>query len=118
MRFIKLLGFIFAFFGFSALSLSANANACKGEVSELNVLIQGHPAMVHMEKHKADFEAMMGLKVNVTTLGEQEPQRSHIALQRFFGGGESGANAMHKSVLKVSRREHLSVVGCWMDEKP
>ena len=50
MRFIKLLGFIFTLLGFSALSLSANANACKGEVSELNVLIQGHPAMVRIWK--------------------------------------------------------------------
>lgn len=86
MRFIKLLGFIFTLLGFSALSLSANANACKGEVSELNVLIQGHPAMVHMEKHKADFEAMMGLKVNVTTLGEQE-RRSQSRVDASTGAG-------------------------------
>ena len=45
----------FIILAISGISLNAYANSCKGDVSEINVLIQGHPAMVHMEKHKADF---------------------------------------------------------------
>ena len=68
------------------ISLNAYANSCKGEVDEINILIQAHPAMVHMEKHKGDFEKLMDLKVNVTTLGEQE-RRSQSRVDASTGAG-------------------------------
>ena len=76
----------FIILAISGISLNAYANSCKGDVSEINVLIQGHPAMVHMEKHKADFEKLMDLKVNVTTLGEQE-RRSQSRVDASTGAG-------------------------------
>ncbi len=78
--------FISVFSCIGLVSFNAFANSCKGEVKELNVLIQAHPAMVHMEKHKADFEKMMSLKVNVTTLGEQE-RRSQSRVDASTGAG-------------------------------
>ena len=70
----------------SGISFNAYSNSCIGEVDEINVLIQAHPAMVHMEKHKANFEEMMNLKVNVTTLGEQE-RRSQSRVDASTGAG-------------------------------
>lgn len=86
MRLYRLITTLIATFSMSVLSLNAYANSCKGEVSELNVLIQAHPAMVHMEKHKEIFESMMDLKVNVTTLGEQE-RRSQSRVDASTGAG-------------------------------
>lgn len=86
MRLYRLITTLIATFSMSVLSLNAYANSCKGKVSELNVLIQAHPAMVHMEKHKEIFESMMDLKVNVTTLGEQE-RRSQSRVDASTGAG-------------------------------
>jgi multiple sugar transport system substrate-binding protein len=82
----KILLKTFLILSISGISLNAYSNSCIGKVDEINVLIQAHPAMVHMEKHKGDFEKMMSLKVNVTTLGEQE-RRSQSRVDASTGAG-------------------------------
>ena len=60
--------------------------ACKGKLSELNVIAQGMPSVTALDKHMAEFNAKWDTEVQITLLGENE-RRAKSRLDASTGAG-------------------------------
>ena len=69
-----------------AMQTQAQDMSCKGELSALNVIAQGMPAVTALDEHLAEFNGKWDTEVKITLLGENE-RRAKSRLDTSTGAG-------------------------------